>query len=209
MVTHLFQESWEMKEVYDELSQSYKSLYPSGRMERSIKGVERALVEMKGKISSLMEGRIKDENPAWRFYAVRYLGFTGDPGTIPIILEALKVEDDSLVGREMVRALSGIRSSEVTDTLLSLLKTHNLIDVRLEVVKAMGDFPRADVTEALLGILKDENPIFRMWAVISLTKLKDPLAIPGLLESLEDEGVRINAVRVPGERWETIGQVVS
>ena len=89
-------------------------------MERSIKGVERALVEMKGKISSLMEGRIKDENLAWRFYAVRYLGFTGDPGTMPIILEALKVDDDSLVGREMVRALSGIRSFEVTDTLLSL-----------------------------------------------------------------------------------------
>ena len=97
------------------------------------------------------------------------------------------MEDDSLVGREMVRALSGIRSSEVTDTLLSLLKTHNLIDVRLEAVKAMGDLPRADVTEALLGILKDENPIFRMWAVISLGKLKDPLAIPGLLESLKDE----------------------
>lgn len=110
------------------------------------------------------------------------------PKAIPIIFEALKAEDHTLVGRAMVRALKGISHPEVTDSLLFLLKTHPLSEVRLEAVNALGDFPRPDVTKALLGILVDDNSIFRMWAVISLGKLKDPLAMPRLLECLKFGG---------------------
>nr|HPJ72819.1 HEAT repeat domain-containing protein [bacterium] len=76
--------------------------------------------------------------------------------------------------------------------------------VRLAAVKALSESATPEDTVAtphLIGMLRDGNETIRRFAAAALEKIRDPLAIPGLIDAASDESSYV--------RYQSVGALVN
>jgi quinoprotein glucose dehydrogenase len=73
------------------------------------------------------------------------------------------------------------RESASTDVLLALLADHEA-EVRAQAAHVLGDLCQARAAEGLVHALGDESARVRLYAALGLGRLRDPKAVPALLQ---------------------------
>lgn len=139
-----------------------------------------------------------------RTLAVQALGEIGNDAWIPDLLEVLEHEDSRLhefisLDESVVNALMQIGSAPAIAALLSIAENQSFL-IRRKVLELFGILRCQIAVPTLQKALKDGNAAIRGIAVTSLGQIGDKLAMPYLLQALDDDScVCENAARALGQ----------
>jgi HEAT repeat protein len=122
----------------------------------------------------------------------------GELGNASVVSDLLRVRDDTdaLTRREIVQALGRIGGSEALEGSITFLDDPDQ-RIRLDVVRLLGrSNDAATAVPGLVLALEDSDKLVRHSAIQALGWLKDPSAIPNLLEALRDSTTGGQAAKV-------------
>ncbi len=138
-----------------------------------------ALLKPQEAVGPLMTVVLKDSDTAVRQDAVRALGQIGDPRAIPLLLSSLALNTPSL-RLPAIEALGQIRSTEAVSTLIALVNS----------------LPTEAYEDRMEGCTdpqyKEDLPPLEA-AIKALAKIRDPQAIPTLIQALQSTLLRPEA----------------
>ena len=149
---------------------------------------------------------LRDRDGSVRTIATEALGRIGDPKAIKGLMALFK-DSSKLVRVAATIALMQIGDATV-DPLMEGLKDENF-QVRLHSVQALGgitsDYPTgrswlkdSRPVPGLIALLKDKDRAVREDAAIALGMIGDPIAVPALIEAMQDGTVRVRAIMALG-----------
>jgi HEAT repeat protein len=128
-----------------------------------------------GNESSLVRHYVSD--------AIRRFG----SAAVPTLREAMHHENRR-VRAEALKLLSTLGDETDVPRFLAALGDASAA-VRFYAVRALGNTKAPEVTAAVIGRLRDDDEDVRREAAEAVQTLRDPSAVPALIESLEDEAV--------------------
>lgn len=137
--------------------------------------------------------KLRDENPAIRFYVVTLLGYIGNSGATAPLAEMLKSEKDASIRRMIAWALGMIGDEKAFDPLADLLLKDRSWEIRCAAAKALNDIGDEKAIESLLKAAADANPNVRVAALRALADLGNDKATDSIKEMLKSDphaGVR-------------------
>jgi HEAT repeat protein len=151
--------------------------------------------------------RLKSFNADTRANFAKEISESGDLRLITKLAEAVKDDDLYTIRLTAIIALGNLRDPSSTNTLIEALSDPSPA-VRVAAAKALGAIGDRKATQALRSLFHDlHNEQARTAAINALGKLKDPAAVPDLLEIINDEGdawaVRKASVEALGEIRDT------
>ncbi len=114
--------------------------------------------------------RLYDENSEVRLAVVELLGKSGEPETIPYLLQALDDDDDWVRIRAM-EALASSRERQATPKLVSLLVSDNKLIV-LKVIESLGEIGGQAAFRALLEVSGGDDPELMVAAEEAVQKIQ-------------------------------------
>lgn len=149
---------------------------------------------------------LRDRDGSVRTIAAEALGRLGDPKAIKSLMALFK-DSSKLVRVAATIALMQIGEATV-EPLMEGLKDENF-QVRLHSVEALGgitsDYPTgrswlkdSRPVPGLIALLKDKDRAVREDAAIALGMIGDPIAVPALVEAMQDGTVRVRAIMALG-----------
>jgi HEAT repeat protein len=149
---------------------------------------------------------LRDRDGSVRTIAAEALGRLGDPKAIKGLMALFK-DSSKLVRVAATIALMQIGEATV-EPLMAGLKDENF-QVRLHSVQALGgitsDYPTgrswlkdSRPVPGLIALLKDKDRAVREDAAIALGMIGDPIAVPALVEAMQDGTVRVRAIMALG-----------
>ncbi|RMG60856.1 MAG: HEAT repeat domain-containing protein, partial [Deltaproteobacteria bacterium] len=143
----------------------------------------------------------KDEDEEVRGVALRALGRIRDERAIPFLIEALGDEESWIPPRvaEIIHAFG----REAVPYLVNELKNYENATRRMWAAEILGWIGEKSAASPLLDALGDVNPEVRAKAAGALGRLKDPRAIPRLVEMLVSDPVPFVRVRTA----QALGQI--
>jgi hypothetical protein len=155
-------------------------------------------------ISGLTNALQRDASPIVRALSARVFGTCCGQQAVQNLLVSLAGEREVAVRKAIIYALVRFRSSEITSTLISLLRDKRP-EIRGVASFALAEIADATSLDALLEILqksqKDEDIFVRSQAVRALGRIGDHSAIDVLIKCLQRDKspeVRREAVRALG-----------
>jgi HEAT repeat protein len=130
-----------------------------------------------------------------RWRAVRALGKIGVGSLLGMQLIPLLDDPEAQVRAEVVRVLAATQDRQFLDPLRARLGDPDL-QVQSRAIEAMGEIGTSDppLIERLLGFLAAAQSQIRMHAVVSLGKLGNRSAVPGLIRSLNDSNPQVRGL---------------
>lgn len=153
--------------------------------DQNSKGRVQAIVglgELGGVEVSLLIEVLKDKDVEVKAQAVASLGDLGDRELSPLFLELLN-DQHSKVQAQAIVALGKIKEVQAIPLLIPVANGPFV----LEVVEALGEIGGEQSVEFLIAALEDQCSVVRGRAVVALGKVKDPRALPALIDLLEDK----------------------
>ncbi len=149
---------------------------------------------------------LRDRDGSVRTIAAEALGRLGDPKAIKGLMALFK-DSSKLVRVAATIALMQIGEATV-EPLMEGLKDENF-QMRLHSVQALGgitsDYPTgrswlkdSRPVPGLIALLKDKDRAVREDAAIALGMIGDPIAVPALVEAMQDGTVRVRAIMALG-----------
>jgi HEAT repeat protein/energy-coupling factor transporter ATP-binding protein EcfA2 len=147
------------------------------------------LLNTKSSNSVLLEALLHSKNYV-RKLAVQALGENGNDAWIPNLLEVLEHEDSRLpeivsLDESVIYALGKIGRDKAITALLSITEHQNPL-VRRKVLEMFGILRCKTAVSTLQEALKDKNITIREIAATSLGQIGDELAVPDLLQALDN-----------------------
>ena len=124
------------------------------------------------------------------------LALWGEPGAVPVLLEALDVERDPVVRDALLTVLTGHDDPRVGRRLTADLRSED-VAVRNGAVRALQAMPGAVATLVEEGLLEDDDQDVRVLAVMVLSTVEHPSVPTWLLQVVEeDTGATVVAAAV-------------
>lgn len=111
---------------------------------------------------------LSDKDLMIRINAARAIGEVGNRDMIPMILDALAVEEDATTATWLVTSLGRLKGY---DEILAILENSEGSYVCYTAIKALGEIGNPAAIEYILPFLDDENRHVRDHALIALKKL--------------------------------------
>ncbi|MBI5883589.1 MAG: HEAT repeat domain-containing protein [Elusimicrobia bacterium] len=149
------------------------------------RGDDWGIPELKRRRAEAMPGLIElfqDKTFPKRWWIAHALGLLGDPIAVPALVAAL--EEDTAISPWAVWALADLMDPRAVAPLIKALKSPNQ-EIRERAAQVLGKFQCAGSVEALCEILRsDPSWYVRCQAAGALGALKDPSAVPALVEAL-------------------------
>ncbi len=136
---------------------------------------------------------LNDRDSAVRASAARALGSLGKQSAIEPLIEAFYNEEDELVRRDIISALSGYRDDRVLDIMIQCLKDRDA-NVRRIAASALWKSGGERAIEPLIEALSDEESTVRYCAVSALDGVKDERIVEPLIKALNDEDDMVRTV---------------
>ncbi|MFH0796385.1 MAG: HEAT repeat domain-containing protein [Candidatus Omnitrophota bacterium] len=137
---------------------------------------------------------LKDSNPGIRSAAAGALGDIGDRHAVHFLITTLSKDKEYLVRIEALKALGKIKDAAAVIPLIDSLKDANN-DIRKASAAALGEIKDPQAVPLLVPLLEDLDYSVRKSVKDSLTKM-GKVAVPYLITTLEDRGVRKEVVEV-------------
>jgi HEAT repeat protein len=136
---------------------------------------------------------LNDRDIAVRASAARALGSLGNERAIEPLIEAFYNEEDEMVRRDIISALSGYRDERVLDIMIQCLKDKDA-NVRRIAASALWKTGGERAIEPLIEALSDEESTVRYCAVSALDGVKDERIVEPLVKALSDEDDMVRTV---------------
>lgn len=117
--------------------------------------------------------------------AVEKIGTLKDPGTIDVLIKALK--DDSIgVRRSAIEGMKNFKDPRLVEPVIATLEDNDEF-VRVSACEALGEALDLRAVEPLIKLLTDQSEFVKTAAAAALGKLKDAKAIDPLIKALGDK----------------------
>lgn len=159
---------------------------------RIVEEAERQLIQTRfresfprEKIAPLMEHLHTTPKREVKAFILKFLGWSGDPAALPVVLAHLEHPDTSEVAAQ---ALIDFGPSAVPSILTALQNEEEdeIVALLLRVVNVVGG---REAIPSILEFLDHDNPMIRRLAIETLGQIPDPSAIDYLLAKLDDQDV--------------------
>ncbi len=142
----------------------------------------------------ILKGGVVEE----REEAAKALGMLGSEDALYGLVNAVKNDPASTVRANAALALSSLEGEDCKKALKSAADDEDW-EVRHDVAIAMGDFDDDSFEETLCSLMKDAEKEVRKKAIDSLGELAGEEKISEITEFIDDESLKINAVRAISE----------
>ncbi|MCP4695648.1 MAG: NACHT domain-containing protein [Gammaproteobacteria bacterium] len=138
-------------------------------------------------VTPLLEA-VNSQDAAVRGKAVEALGNLKDPQAVPVLLNLLKTDTQSLVRAKAAEVLGGFKEPAAVPALLTALQDDGAFFVRRRAAQALSQIKAPQALPAMLALLKSSDTTMRWRGVEALGNLKDLGAVPELIEVLRLDG---------------------
>lgn len=154
-----------------------------------VEGVERHLIQRKfresfpsSKLPALIEHLQQTPKREVRLFILRFLGWSGDPAALPLLLEYLELPDTSDVAAQGLIDFGRDASEAVLERLRNA-EDDEVIGVLLRVINYIAG---TEAIPSILTFLDHDNPMIRRLAIETLGQIPDPSTIDYIIAKLDD-----------------------
>lgn len=159
-----------------------KALKDDDPQARSLAAFSLGRIREPGASKALIEA-LEDPEPEVRMNSAEALGELKAPEAVDPLIELLDYDNDE-VRSKVVFALGAIGDQKAAVPLIDLFGDRELGD---SAANAVGNLGGKEAVEKLLGLLDSRDSNVRINSICALRQIHDPIAIPYLIEMLNDK----------------------